>query len=132
MRALCALMVLHLNNEGQEHLIKALDALFNAFWVDHKKTNEKDILTEVLQKVLGEDKAKKGTDLVVLKIDRIKLSMLTGHLTVLDMAGKEGKEALAKNTDQAFADGAFGLPWLYETQIWLASAFVDTDFTLVC
>jgi 2-hydroxychromene-2-carboxylate isomerase len=27
------------------------------------------------------------------------------------MAGKEGKELLSKNTDKAFADGAFGLPW---------------------
>jgi hypothetical protein len=28
----------------------------------------------------------------------------------MEMAGKEGKEVLAKNTDKAFADGAFGLP----------------------
>jgi 2-hydroxychromene-2-carboxylate isomerase len=27
------------------------------------------------------------------------------------MASKEGKKVLAENTDRAFADGAFGLPW---------------------
>lgn len=27
------------------------------------------------------------------------------------MVPKEGKETLLKNTDMAFADGAFGLPW---------------------
>lgn len=34
---------------------------------------------------------------------------------VLEMAGKEGKVVLAKNTDQALADGAFGLPWFVAT-----------------
>jgi 2-hydroxychromene-2-carboxylate isomerase len=29
----------------------------------------------------------------------------------MEMAPKEGKELLAKNTDQALEDGAFGLPW---------------------
>jgi 2-hydroxychromene-2-carboxylate isomerase len=33
----------------------------------------------------------------------------------MEMAGKEGKEVLAKNTDLAFADGAFGLPWIVAT-----------------
>lgn len=31
------------------------------------------------------------------------------------MAAKEGKELLTKNTDQALADGAFGLPWIVAT-----------------
>lgn len=34
---------------------------------------------------------------------------------VLEMAGKEGKELLSKNTDEALADGAFGLPWFVAT-----------------
>lgn len=33
----------------------------------------------------------------------------------MEMVGKEGKEVLAKNTDQALADGAFGLPWFVAT-----------------
>lgn len=31
------------------------------------------------------------------------------------MAGKEGKELLAKNTDLALSEGAFGLPWFVAT-----------------
>jgi 2-hydroxychromene-2-carboxylate isomerase len=31
------------------------------------------------------------------------------------MAGTEGKALLAKNTDLALADGAFGLPWFVAT-----------------
>ncbi|KAG4421777.1 hypothetical protein IFR04_005027 [Cadophora malorum] len=93
MRAMCALTVLHPGKDGQEILCKALDALFKAFWVEHKKTNEKEVLAEVLNSVLGKEEAEK----------------------VLSMAGKEGKEVLAKNTDKAFADGAFGLPWFVAT-----------------
>jgi 2-hydroxychromene-2-carboxylate isomerase len=33
----------------------------------------------------------------------------------MEMAGKEGKELLSKNTNRAFADGAFGLPWFVVT-----------------
>lgn len=33
----------------------------------------------------------------------------------MEMLGKEGKELLTKNTDEAFADGAFGLPWFVAT-----------------
>jgi 2-hydroxychromene-2-carboxylate isomerase len=31
------------------------------------------------------------------------------------MVGKEGKDLLAKNTDLALANGAFGLPWFIAT-----------------
>lgn len=34
---------------------------------------------------------------------------------VLTMAAKEGKETLLKNSDQAVAEGAFGLPWFVAT-----------------
>lgn len=34
---------------------------------------------------------------------------------VLAMAAKEGKEVLTKNSDQAVAEGAFGLPWFVAT-----------------
>lgn len=33
----------------------------------------------------------------------------------MQMVPKEGKEALAQNTDKALADGAFGLPWIVAT-----------------
>ncbi|KAL2068890.1 hypothetical protein VTL71DRAFT_15228 [Oculimacula yallundae] len=93
MRAMCALTVLHPGKEGQELLVKTLDRLFEAYWVEHKKTYEKDGLQEVLESVLGKEEAGK----------------------VLAMAGKEGKEVLAKNSDQAFKDGAFGLPYFLAT-----------------
>lgn len=35
----------------------------------------------------------------------------------MDMAGKEGKELLGKNTDRALSDGAFGLPWFIATNV---------------
>jgi len=93
MRALCALTVLHPGKEGQPILIKCLDALFHSYWVELRKTNEKDVLAEVLSGVLGEEETK----------------------NVMEMAAKEGKEVLLKNTDKAFADGAFGLPWFVAT-----------------
>jgi 2-hydroxychromene-2-carboxylate isomerase len=39
------------------------------------------------------------------------VSMFADAAIVMEMAPKEGKELLGKNTDQAFAEGAFGLPW---------------------
>lgn len=60
MRALCALTILHPGKEGQGVLIRCLDALFHAFWVEHQKTNEKDVLTKVLTEVLGREETAKG------------------------------------------------------------------------
>ena len=60
MRALCALTVLHPGPEGQKPLIACLDALYRAFWVEHKKTNEKEVLAQVLSDVLGEEETEKG------------------------------------------------------------------------
>ncbi|CZR52015.1 related to glutahione s-transferase subunit 13 [Phialocephala subalpina] len=93
MRSLCALTILHPGKEGQAILTKALDELFKAYWVDHRKTHEKDVLSEVLGELFGKEEGGK----------------------ILEMAAKEGKELLAKNTDQAMADGAFGLPWMVAT-----------------
>jgi len=59
MRALCALTVLN-EKDGQDKLVKALDELYWEYWVNHKKTNEKDILAEVLGKVLGSEETRKG------------------------------------------------------------------------
>lgn len=41
-------------------LIKALDRLFEAYWVEHKKTHEKEGLKEVLDEVLGKEESEKG------------------------------------------------------------------------
>jgi 2-hydroxychromene-2-carboxylate isomerase len=61
MRALCALVSLKPGKEGQELLVRALDVLYPAFWVEHRKTNEKEILVECLVGVLGEEITAKGT-----------------------------------------------------------------------
>lgn len=59
MRALCALTILHPGEEGQRRLTKCLDALCREFWVNHKKTNEKETLAEVLSNVLGKEETAK-------------------------------------------------------------------------
>lgn len=60
MRALCAVTILKAGEKDQRSLIACLDALFAAYWVDGKKTNEKDILAEELTRVLGAEDAGKG------------------------------------------------------------------------
>lgn len=60
MRCMCALTVLHPGKEGQGILIKCLDRLFEAYWVEHVKTFEKDVLSGILREVLGEEESGKG------------------------------------------------------------------------
>lgn len=67
MRALCALTILYEGNEGQDKLMKALDALYHDYWFEHKKTNEKDVLAEILSSVLGDEDSKKGRQLSGLR-----------------------------------------------------------------
>lgn len=55
MRALCALTILKPGKEGKEILIRVLDVLFPAYWVEGKRTFEKGILGSVLGEVLGEE-----------------------------------------------------------------------------
>lgn len=61
MRALCALTVLHPGTKGQEVLCKALDRLFEAYWVRGEKTTEKDVLAGILGEVVGREEADNGT-----------------------------------------------------------------------
>lgn len=59
MRALCALTVLHPGAQGQDVLIRCLDTLFHACWVEQKATNKNDVLASVLTSVLGADETAK-------------------------------------------------------------------------
>ncbi len=61
MRSLCALTILHPGKEGQGILTKTLDTLFKAYWVEHRKTHEKDVLSELLGEVLGREEGGKGS-----------------------------------------------------------------------
>lgn len=63
MRSLCALSVV---KPGQEPLIACLDPLFEAYWVRHEKTTDKDVLAGILTKALGEETAKKGECFLVI------------------------------------------------------------------
>jgi hypothetical protein len=71
MRALCALTILHPGKQGQVILTKALDELFRASWVEHRKTQDKEVLAEVLKEVLGEEEGRKGR-MLTLAFERDK------------------------------------------------------------
>ncbi|KAI0484018.1 HCCA isomerase/glutathione S-transferase kappa [Xylariaceae sp. FL0804] len=83
MRVLCAI-------ESQDDLVRALEALFRAFWTEHATIAEPDVFAPLLRETLGQAKAEKA----------------------LAAAATTGKETLRANTDAAFAAGAFGLPWM--------------------
>lgn len=74
---------------GQQATVKALDAFFEAYWVRNRDVADKTVVAEVLKSAGWEDLAK-----------------------VAEVTGSDGKKVLTENTDRAFADGAFGLPWL--------------------
>ena len=63
MRALCAVTAL----KDHETLVKCLDELYPAYWVEGKKTNEKDVLFECLSKVLGQATASNGMHITILR-----------------------------------------------------------------
>jgi 2-hydroxychromene-2-carboxylate isomerase len=88
MRHLAALS--EIDGRNQTRLLQALDALYEGFWVRHEETFKPEVFQPILQKVLGADDAAR----------------------VSEAAGKEGKAALARNTEQAFNEKAFGLPWM--------------------
>jgi len=68
MRALCALILLHPGAEGQDVLIRCLDKLYHACWVEHQKTQEKEVLAEVLTSVLGAEETAKSTRLMLRRL----------------------------------------------------------------
>ncbi|KAK1772998.1 HCCA isomerase/glutathione S-transferase kappa [Phialemonium atrogriseum] len=88
MRALAAIHTADGKNQGR--LVRTLDVLFHKYWVDHTPTHETETLRSILTDILGEREAEE----------------------VLADAATVGKKALMENTDRAFDDGAFGLPWM--------------------
>ena len=89
MRALTALS-LHPNSPSLLPL--ALDALYNETFVHHTPVTEPASLTRILHEVLD---GKVDVDEILSKAN-----------------SDEVKARLAANTDEAFDDGAFGLPWM--------------------
>lgn len=90
MRQLAALRELDGDGRDQHRLTATLDVLYHEFWVNHRATHEPDTLREILIQIIGEDERSR----------------------VAEAAQKEGKLALLRNTDEAFAKGGFGLPWM--------------------
>ncbi|KAK3343954.1 thioredoxin-like protein [Lasiosphaeria hispida] len=89
-RALSALAPLAGQGGDQTRLIQALDVLYAKYWVDCVPTHRPEVLREVLGEVFGAAEAER----------------------LLASAAAEGKQLLVENTERAFADGAFGLPWM--------------------
>lgn len=107
MRAICALVV-HQTAEPQPQmaspavqkiLIAALDAFYDAYWLQGRVVTEKDVLGDVLGKILTAEGV--AGQQVAAQVDK-----------VLALAATEGKQILQANTDKAYAEGAFGLPWM--------------------
>lgn len=88
MRALTAIQLA--DDSVQSSLKAALDALYREFFVQHTDTTDPAHLARILRDA--------GTD-----ADAI-LSRAASDAAV--------KKKLAENTDKAFAQGAFGLPWM--------------------
>lgn len=131
MRALAAIHTADGKNQGR--LVKTLDVLFHKYWVDHTPTHEIETLRSILTDILGAREAEEGTfhmatisppiptpgrqDAPSCLPPRLgtylgRQPRLTRSTTVLADAATVGKKALMENTDRAFDDGAFGLPWM--------------------
>jgi 2-hydroxychromene-2-carboxylate isomerase len=78
--------------KSQERLVRCIEALYRAFFVDHQNHHEPATLSRVLASTLGSEE------------EAQKLAAAAGTA--------ETKDALARNTDAAFQAGAFGLPWV--------------------
>ncbi|KAM3415043.1 Glutathione S-transferase kappa [Cercospora zeina] len=90
-RALCYIYA----KKSQTELVKALDALYEAFWVEGvSPIADAKNLEAALGKVLGGEQVKE---------------ILQG------IKSEEAKATLKKNSDQAFEEGCFGLPWWVAT-----------------
>jgi 2-hydroxychromene-2-carboxylate isomerase len=76
---------------NQSRLVEALNALYHDFWVDHCEVNDPQVLRLLLERVVG---------------GNVAAEILAAA------ASNEGKDILVRNTDEAFAAGAFGLPWM--------------------
>jgi 2-hydroxychromene-2-carboxylate isomerase len=85
-----ALTVVHM--EQPDKVADVLAAFYKAFWEDRKPINKPEVVAPILAKALG------------ISEDEAKAIWAKG-------SKPEAKSLLAKNTDRAFDEGAFGLPW---------------------
>lgn len=97
MRTICAVGHLAGNDQSstpsasvpdQKATIKALDAFYDAYWIRRRDITDKGVIADVLSGAGWKDPAR-----------------------VSELAAGDAKKILLENTDRAFSDGAFGLPW---------------------
>ncbi|KAJ4417506.1 hypothetical protein N0V85_001829 [Neurospora sp. IMI 360204] len=79
------------SSQSQTAVISALDALYKSFWALGQPIHEPAQLRSVLSSLLGGEEA----------ADKVLGAAQTAEV----------KQRLVENTDKAFAEGAFGLPW---------------------
>ncbi|KAL2117004.1 hypothetical protein VTJ04DRAFT_9172 [Mycothermus thermophilus] len=77
-------------DQGQTKLVKALDEFYARHWGRGEAVHKPEVMKEVLAGLFGEVEAER----------------------VLAALPTRGKQLLIANTDAAFADGGFGLPWM--------------------
>ncbi|KXX73380.1 Glutathione S-transferase kappa 1 [Madurella mycetomatis] len=78
-------------NPDRSRLTRALDTFFTRHWgPEAAATHKPEVLRETLEGLFGTDEAAR----------------------IIAESQTTGKQALIANTDKAFEDGAFGLPWM--------------------
>ncbi|KAI1858695.1 uncharacterized protein JN550_012527 [Neoarthrinium moseri] len=112
MRALAALSA-HQEGGGQRLLAAALAKLWHALWVEHAEVEKPAVFGPLLAAVLGRERAEEGESDLLRLFHFISVHVST--LLLMAEASTSGKTALKDNTDRAFEDGAFGLPWMVAT-----------------
>ncbi|KAL2265603.1 hypothetical protein VTJ83DRAFT_6703 [Remersonia thermophila] len=77
-------------DKAQTRLVKALDEFYSLHWGKGAAVHTPEVMKEVFGRLFGAEGAEK----------------------LLAAIPAQGKKLLAANTDAAFDDGAFGLPWI--------------------
>lgn len=72
----------------QQAIVKVLDAFFDAYWIRSRDITDKNVAADVLTSAGCDDLA-----------------------ALSELAAGDAKKILTENTERAFADGGFGLPW---------------------
>lgn len=108
MRVICALAHLtgapQTSAAAQRAITAAVDAFYEAHWGQARDVTDKDVIADVLGKTLPLLLPASGGGGNTSKEEAVA--------RVLGVAGTEGKRILLENTDEAFRQGAFGLPWM--------------------
>lgn len=99
-----------------DKLSESIAALYKAMWVDTKPIAEPAVFESVLAEVLGKEGAKSVVEKVCVSPDIVVCRTTFADKSWGNQHKKpEAKAKLQANTDLAFKEGAFGLPWFVAT-----------------